>query len=56
MPLTLIMTQNAANLVNECIAMRPFIGYFNEFMLGTFSKGRHLYSKINNPYANWIVT
>ena len=53
MALILIMTQIAAYL---WIAVKALITYFNAFMLGDFLKGRHLYSMINNPYANWLVT
>ena len=56
MALILIMTQIAAYLWPECIAVKALTTYFNAFMLGDFSKGRHLYSMINNPYANWLVT
>ena len=38
MPLILIMTQNAAYLWPECIAVRALITYFNGFMLGDFRK------------------
>ena len=38
MPFILIMTQNAAYLWPECIAVRALITYFNEFLLGDFRK------------------
>ena len=38
MPLILIMTQNAAYLWPEGIAVKALITYFNEFLLGDFRK------------------